>query len=61
MHCAAHVIAIIIVTIVVISMTMDHTMLVTKFPFASVGKTKLCTHGVSCPSAHDISQSLVGQ
>ena len=35
MHCAAHVIAIIIVAIVVISMIMNHTVLVTKFLFAS--------------------------
>ena len=36
MHCAAHVIAIIIVAIVVISMIMSHTVLVTKFLFVSV-------------------------
>ena len=36
MHCAAHVIAIIIVAIVVISMIMNHTVLVTKFLFFSV-------------------------
>ena len=36
MHCAAHVIAIIIVAIVVISMIMNHTVLVTKFMFVSV-------------------------
>ena len=36
MHCAAHVIAIIIVAIVVISMIMNHTVLVTQFLFASV-------------------------
>ena len=36
MHCAAHAIAIIIVAIVVISMIMNHTVLVTKFLFVSV-------------------------
>ena len=36
MHCAAHVIAIIIVAIVVISKIMNHTLLVTKFLFVSV-------------------------
>ena len=36
MHCAAHVIAIIIVAIVVIIMKMNHAVLVTKFLFASV-------------------------
>ena len=36
MHCAAHVIAIIIVAIVVINMIMNHTVLVTKFLFVSV-------------------------
>ena len=36
MHCAAHVIAIIIVAIVVINMIMHHTVLVTKFLFVSV-------------------------
>ena len=36
MHCAAHVIAIIIVAIVVISMTINHTKLMTKFLFVSV-------------------------
>ena len=64
MHCAEHVIAIIIVAIVVISMIMNHTVLVTKFLFVSVEydeTTKLCTNRVSCPSAHDISEGLVGQ
>ena len=36
MHCAAHVIAIIIVAIVVINMIMNHTVFVTKFLFVSV-------------------------
>ena len=54
MHCAAHAIAITIAALVVISIIMNHTMLVAKLLFVSVGKTKLCTHGVSCPSAHDI-------
>ena len=36
MHCAAHVIAIIIIAIVVISMIMNHALLVTKLLFVSV-------------------------
>ena len=36
MHCAAHVIAIIIVATVAIRMIMNHTVLVTKFLFVSV-------------------------
>ena len=60
-HCAAHVIVIIIIAIGAISMAMNQTLLVTKLLFVSVGDTTLCTNGVSCPSAHDISDGLVGQ
>ena len=61
MHCAAHVIVIIIIAIVVINMIMNHALLVTKLLSVSVVQDEAVHRWSQLFSGHDISESLVGQ